>query len=217
MDRAYALLDIRAVNEVERTIEGVASTPTADRMGDIVVPTGAKFALPMPLLWQHDSDLPIGQVWFAKPTANGIPFKATLVSPDDVDSPSLKDRLQMAWDSIKTNLVRAVSIGFRDLAHEVMKDGGWKFTEWEWLELSAVTIPANAEATINTIKSLDHEQLAASGRALPVSERREAPPAEDLETPAAPAETPPAKVARVVKLGEAARDRAPFIIRSIRR
>lgn len=175
LDRAYSMLEIRAVDDDARVIEGVASTPTADRMGDIVVPEGAKFALPMPLLWQHDSHAPIGEVTFAKPTKGGIPFKARLVHPDDVESESLKDRLREAWDSIKTGLVRAVSIGFRDLAHEVMKDGGWRFTEWEWLELSAVTIPANADATITTIKSLDRQQLAASGHTLPTTARRDPP------------------------------------------
>jgi HK97 family phage prohead protease len=210
MDRAYSLLDIRSVNDDQRMIEGIASTPTADRMGDIVEPMGAKFALPMPFLWQHNSDAPVGHVEFAKPAKNGIPFKATLIHPDAVDSATLKDRLQLAWDSMKTRLVRAVSIGFRDLAHEVMKDGGWRFTEWEWLELSAVTIPANAEATINTIKAFDAEQLAASGRELPVTERREAI-AEPKDQAAS------GQMVRVVKLNAPARARAPFVINRINR
>lgn len=58
------------------TVEGVASTPTADRMGDVVEPMGAKFQTPMPLLWQHEHDKPVGHVTFAKPTKAGIPFKA---------------------------------------------------------------------------------------------------------------------------------------------
>jgi phage head maturation protease len=70
----------------------------------------------------------------------------------------------MAWQSVRNNLVRAVSIGFRPIEHEVMKDGGYRFKSWEWLELSLVTVPAQAEATITNIRSLDREQLAASGR-----------------------------------------------------
>lgn len=42
------------------TITGTASTPTTDRMGDVVEPMGAKFKTPMPLLWQHESDKPVG-------------------------------------------------------------------------------------------------------------------------------------------------------------
>lgn len=210
MDRAYSVLDIRAISEDERIIEGIASTPTADRMGDIVEPMGAKFALPMPLLWQHDAKQPIGYVEFAKPTAKGIPFKARLVDPETVDSPTLKDRLQLAWDSMKTGLVRAVSIGFRDLSHEVMKDGGWKFTEWEWLELSAVTIPANAEAAITTIKSIDREHLAASGRELPPEDRRE--PETD---PSAHGKAAPGPTVHVAKLAMPARAREPFVLNRI--
>jgi HK97 family phage prohead protease len=127
-------------------------------MGDIVEPMGAKFALPMPLLWQHNHDQPIGQVEFAKPTKDGIPFKARLAR---IDEPGvLKDRLDEAWQSIKLGLVRAVSIGFRALEYSRMEGGGLRFLEWEWLELSAVTIPAQVEATIDRIKSIDRSAMA---------------------------------------------------------
>lgn len=162
MNRAYSLLDIKVVNEDARVIEGIASTPTADRMGDVVEPMGAKFALPMPLLWQHEADEPVGLVTFAKPTKSGIPFRATIANVTDPGK--LKDRLDEAWQSVKAGLVRAVSIGFRSLEHSYMEGGGVRFQQWEWLELSLVTIPANAEATITSIKSIDRKALAASGR-----------------------------------------------------
>ena len=60
INRAYSILDIKSIDNDQRIIEGIASTPTADRVGDVVVSTGAKFSLPMPLLWQHDSKSPIG-------------------------------------------------------------------------------------------------------------------------------------------------------------
>ena len=34
-DRAYSVLEIKAVSDDERTIEGIATTPSTDRMGDI--------------------------------------------------------------------------------------------------------------------------------------------------------------------------------------
>lgn len=176
MQRAYSLLTIRAVKEDQRVIEGIASTPAPDRMGDIVEPMGAKFRVPMPLLWQHDSKSPIGEVEFAKPTKDGIPFRARLQDPNTVEAASLRDRLQMAWDSIKTGLVKAVSIGFRPIEYSFMDDGGIRFLEWDWLELSAVTIPANSDAVITTIRSLDTEARAASGRSLG-DEDRPVPPA----------------------------------------
>jgi HK97 family phage prohead protease len=220
MHRAYAVLDVRSMNATERTIEGIASTPTPDRMGDIVEPMGAKFSIPMPLLWQHDSRQPIGQVTFAKPTKDGIPFKAQLLSPDAVESPTLKDRLQMAWDSISNKLVRAVSIGFRELEYSFMDNGGIRFNSWEWLELSAVTIPANADATINVIRSIDHATLAERETALAVEgldvdlDETESD-SDDEAAPGQDADADDRSKAHVVKLQTPARARAPFVINRI--
>lgn len=163
MDRAFSMLEIKAINEEERVIEGIASTPTPDRMGDIVEPMGAVFSLPMPLLWQHSHSQPVGFVEFAKPTAKGIPYKARILK---IDEPGvLKDRLDEAWQSVKHKLVRAVSIGFKSIEHAFIKDtSGIHFTKWEWMELSLVTLPANREATITAVKSIDAEVRAASGR-----------------------------------------------------
>ncbi len=214
--RAYSQLEIKAVNDDEWVIEGIASTPAPDRSLDVVEPLGAKFALPMPLLWQHNSQEPIGHVEFAKPTAKGIPFKARLINPDSVTSEILKARLQLAWDSMKSKLVNFVSIGFRVLEYSVLESGGWRITSWEWMELSPVTIPAQPEAVITGIKSMEPDAIALI-KSFDVG-------AEDIaadvpEIPSKP-DQPAAigKKARVVKLGEPARDRAkPFIIRSIKR
>lgn len=172
MDRAYSTIELKAVDDDARVIEGIASTPTPDRMNDIVEPMGAEFKLPLPFLWQHRHDQPIGHVTYAKPTKAGIPFRVQLVKWDEPGL--LKDELDRAWQSIKARLVRAVSIGFRVLAYEIMENHGWRITSWEWLELSAVTIPANSDATINTIKSIDRGFLAASGRK-EISDRRDTP------------------------------------------
>jgi hypothetical protein len=62
-------------------------------------------------------------------------------------------------------LVPGLSIGFKSLEHEIIpKTKGIRFLKWDFLELSAVTIPANGEATIMTIRSLDTAQRAASGQ-----------------------------------------------------
>lgn len=162
--RAYSVLEVKAVTEDEDnwTITGIASTPTPDRMEDVVVPTGAKFKLPLPLLWQHDSTKPIGRVMLAKSSKAGIPYTAVL--PKVKEAGVLQDRINEAIQSIKYQLVTAVSIGFRALnnAFEFLENGGLQFNEWEWLELSVVTIPANAEATIQTIKSYDAMQRKAA-------------------------------------------------------
>jgi HK97 family phage major capsid protein/HK97 family phage prohead protease len=164
MNRAYSILEVKAFNNEERTIEGVATTPSPDRMGDIVEPMGAKFALPMPLLWQHNAEHPVGHVTVAKAGKNGIKFRATIANI--AEDGELKRMCDKAWQSVKAKLVRGISIGFKPVrdAVEQMRDGGLRFKEWEWLELSLVTIPANADCTISLIKSLDQYQQAASGR-----------------------------------------------------
>lgn len=164
MNRAYSVLSVKAVDDEKRVIRGIASTPSPDRMGDVVEPLGAKFKTPMPLLWQHQHDKPVGLVEFAQPNKDGIPFEARL--PEIAEPGVLKDRVDEAWQSVKAGLVAAVSIGFQAIPEQVerLKSGGLRFKEWDWLELSLVTIPANSEATITQIKAIDTELRAASGR-----------------------------------------------------
>lgn len=161
--QAYSVLTVKAVQDDERVITGTATTPTPDRMGDIVEPLGVKFKNPMPLLHQHDARQPVGTVKFDKPTVDGVAFTARL--PKIAEPGPLKDRVDTAWGEIKAGLVRGVSIGFRPIEFSFMDDGGIRFVETEILELSLVTIPANADATIQTLKSYDSAAQAASGRA----------------------------------------------------
>lgn len=159
--RVYSTMVVKAVDEDRREITGIASTPGTDRMGDIVVPSGAKFNLPVPLLFQHDHAQPIGQVVAAKVTDAGIEIVARLAK---IEAPSqLAARLEEAWQSIKHGLVRGLSIGFRPIKYAFLDDGGIEFSEWDWYELSAVTIPANAEASITSVKSFDTALRASSG------------------------------------------------------
>ncbi len=162
MKRAYSLLTIKSIDEEQRVIEGIASTPTADRLGDIVEPEGAQFSLPIPLLWQHNSREPIGEVESAKATPKGITFRARVAKIPEPGT--LKDRIDAAWQSLKYRLVKGISIGFNPIESAQIKDS-WAehFLKWEWLELSCVTIPANVDASITTIKSADEALLAASG------------------------------------------------------
>jgi hypothetical protein len=83
--------------------------------------------------------------------------------PYDGAPQSWADRLNEAWADLKTGLVRGFSIGFNPLEQAQIKDTfSYRYTSWEWLELSPVTIPANAEATIQTVKSIDTELRVAS-------------------------------------------------------
>lgn len=183
MSRAYSFMQVKALDEDKRLIRGIATTPTPDRADDIVEPTGAKFALPIPFLWQHMHSQPIGMVTEAAITDKGIEVVIQLTKSADVESETLKKRLDEAWDSIKTGLVRGLSIGFRALKYEeIPRSWGLLFTEWEWYELSAVTIAANSEATITEIKSVaeSNERKGRAAPGTPLHEPKETvPPAGD--------------------------------------
>lgn len=175
---AYSIMNIKSIKDNDPDnyiVEGIATTPTPDRMSDIVEPLGAKFKLPMPLLWQHQHNQPVGNVEFAKPNKNGIPFIAKL--PKVLEEGKLKERIDEAIHSLKYKLVCAVSIGFNAIQgkYERMSNGGIRFKEWEWLELSLVTIPANADATITSIKSLDREVLTSLGLMHELNDKKSTP------------------------------------------
>lgn len=162
LNRAYSRLDIKSVDEDARVITGIATTPQPDRMGDIVEPMGAEFTLPLPFLWQHDAKSPIGEVFQARATPAGIEVQIRVAKI--ADPGLLKDRIDEAWQSIKAKLVRGLSIGFKGIEEARISDTfSYRYIKWAWLELSAVTIPANAEATIQTIKSLDVHASPATG------------------------------------------------------
>jgi HK97 family phage major capsid protein/HK97 family phage prohead protease len=166
LDRAYAVLEIKALDGSRRTITGLASTPTLDRQGHSLDPLGARFTNPLPLLLHHDRERPVGRAMLTA-TATGIRFEATL--PTIAEPGAVRDRVNEAWDSIVAGLMTGVSIGYRPLADGVkaLPGGGVQLLKTEICELSLVTVPANVETTIQTIKSFDAPHLAASGRIPP--------------------------------------------------
>jgi HK97 family phage major capsid protein/HK97 family phage prohead protease len=162
LKRAYSQLEVKSVDEEKRELTGIATTPSTDSYGDVVEPKGAEFKLPIPFLWQHDSGQPIGHVTKAKVTNGGIEVHVKIASTNEPGI--LKDRLDHAWQSLKIGLVRGFSIGFKPIEQKYLEEGtGVHFLKWAWLELSAVTIPANADASITAIRSIDSALLAASG------------------------------------------------------
>ncbi len=156
MKRAYSVLTVKSIDEDKGEIRGIATTPSVDSYGDIVEPKGAKYKLPIPLLWQHQNGEPIGTVEKATVTKDGIEVVAKIAR-------GVTDRIDEAWTLIKAGLVRGLSIGFKPDEYVFMENGGMRISAWTWLELSAVTIPANSDATIQSVKSADRKTLAALG------------------------------------------------------
>lgn len=191
LSRAFTEFSVKSVDDDQRIIEGVASTPSTDRMGDIVEPRGARFrkradgSPNVPIKFQHGKDpfvgdIGVGFMLSATPTDHGIPVRIQIAKGE---RGRLKEVLDYVWDAIKSQLVRGLSIGFKEIETEPIRGTrGEHFKEWEWLELSAVTIPANADGSITSIKAIDAELRAASGQ----SSGRATPP--------------PSGASRVVKL-----------------
>jgi HK97 family phage prohead protease len=201
MNRAFVALEIKALDDDARQIEGWATTPDIDRMGDIVLPKGAEYKLPIPFLLDHDHSQVVGEVDRVEVSDKGIKFFAHIKKiTEEGDAKALCDK---AWSFIKNGLRKAVSIGFRPLDFDVLPNGGLKFTSWEWYELSVVGIPAQPSAVITGTKSYALDQAFVA----------EVEP----EIPDAPEPAATGKSARVVKLDDPAGVSAPFVIREIKR
>jgi len=175
-NRAYSLLEQKQFNDEMRVITGIATTPTPDRVKDVVDPFGVEVANDIPLFMYHDSTQTVGRVKFGKPTAKGIPYEARL--PKVLEDGCLKERVDEAWQMLKYGLITGVSIGFRVLenGYEIMKNGGIKYLRTEVLELSLVPVPMNAQATVATIKAADQAIRRAALGSRPVV-RLDPPPA----------------------------------------
>ena len=129
-----------------RWLIGTATTPTTDRMGDIVDPRGAEYELPLILLFAHNHDRPIGSVIEASASHDRITVKARLAE-------GTRDSDEV-WTLLQEGVPLALSIGFQSLAHEPLPGGGLRFTRWAWHELSIVSVPANPEARLRVGKGI---------------------------------------------------------------
>ncbi|WP_044368818.1 phage major capsid protein [Burkholderia pseudomallei] len=153
-NKAFSRFEVKNLDDGSRVLKGIASTPTPDRAGDTVVPEGIQFKTPFPLLWQHDPSKPIGTVNKMTVTAAGAEVEATIAPAGTAAY------IDEAYNLIKAGLVPGLSIGFRPIDAEYDKaTGGFLIKSCELFELSAVTIPANADAAVQSIKAHDKSRV----------------------------------------------------------
>jgi HK97 family phage prohead protease len=129
----------------DRQVRVVASDGTRDRMGDILDPAGAEldqFRRNPVVLAQHDSSQPIARCPVIAVSGNQV--VATIEFPAAGVSARSDEYLAL----LKAGVISAVSVGFIPLARSPLNDGGYRFTSWELLELSVVSVPANANALV---------------------------------------------------------------------
>ncbi len=147
------------VDEEQRTVIAVISTGVIDRDGEILTPKGVKtenFEKNPVIPWSHDTrEPPIGKALWIKVGTKRILAKVKF---------AMTDRAEEVWQLFKGKFLRAFSVGFiplkghRPTPEEIKKnpdlaDAFWIFDEWELLEFSPVTVPANPEALATAVKN----------------------------------------------------------------
>jgi len=156
-EKRVTYLNVKALESgTDRIVEGWASTPREDRAGDVVVPEGASYELPLPLLFAHKHDEPIGSVISASVTKAGIRIRAKLTAG--------VARAEEVWNLIKDGALTAVSIGFLPIKSTPLANGGMRFDSWSWYELSVVSVPCNPDAKIAIGKGIAYADKHAPDR-----------------------------------------------------
>lgn len=146
--------EIKTVGE-DGVIEGYGSVfDVKDSYDDVIKPGAYKATLAahkaagtMPaMLWQHDSDEPIG-VWLEMvEDSKGLRVKGQLLLTTT--------RGKEAYELLKAGAVRGLSIGFIPTEWSYQEELRI-LTAVDLWELSIVTFPANQKATVTGIKSAD--------------------------------------------------------------
>lgn len=153
-------------NAESRSATFVMSAQVKDRYGDIVVSKGGDFTdfneNPV-CLWGHDSrSAPIG-MWSNLKVVNGTPKRLEGVA--ELGPEGTTEKCDEVARLLAAGMVRACSIGFMIKDWEpVDKDdpwGGWQFNEWELLECSICSVPANPLALVKAAGGNDGAALQA--------------------------------------------------------
>lgn len=140
---------IKAVEGKRVRIAGYANKAIYDSVNELVVPKGVQLdryrSNPI-LLFMHDREKPIGKVIDVEARDEGIYVEAEISMSDD---PIVK----YARNMIKEGILKTFSIGFEEVDSDRNADGTINITKSNLLEISVVTIPANAESTFE-VKAL---------------------------------------------------------------
>jgi HK97 family phage prohead protease/HK97 family phage major capsid protein len=153
-DRSARGVKHKTHSDVVHGMEFVLSDESVDRMGDIISADGwdlESFRKNPIALWGHRSDLPIGTWDNIRVQDKTLRGKLTLAPKGIIP------RIDELRALIDAGILRAVSVGFRDIESEPIDKShpyrGMRFIRQELVECSLVSIPANANA-VAAAKSL---------------------------------------------------------------
>ena len=155
--------------------EGMANTSNVDRGGDIVKPSAFRASLksflknPV-LFFQHDWDMPIGQITEARVTESGLFVKGFIMATQLKDGREVfgpwPDFINWVRALVESEVLRSLSVGFRMLDSKIKtvrdpmtgKDRQIReITKLELLEISLVALPMNRESQITPLSFLQKE------------------------------------------------------------
>jgi len=146
MDRVF--LETKIATADDGTVEGIAwAFATPDRVGDVILKGAfAGAVVPLPMLFGHDQNDPVG-VWdTAEEREDGLHLKGRLLV-DDVA------RAREVAALVLSGAVRGISIGFRTKKAAPRPRGGRTIEALELLEASLVVIPMHPGARVTSAKT----------------------------------------------------------------
>ncbi len=157
MSMIRKLLPSQVIEIGDDEVEVVMSTGAIARDGHILVPGGADLtqyrANPV-VLWQHDPGQPVG-------TAEGVRVDGDKIIARVRFAPlGISEVADRTRGLVKSGVIGAVSVGFEPTEGEPLDParprGGQRFTGWELLECSFVSVPADTGAVV-TARAHDGE------------------------------------------------------------
>lgn len=176
---AFGVLEVRAIDDEKRIIEGVANSSSVDSYGTVIEPDGAVYRLPIPLFFhengRHSHAKPIGNVveTWVRDGLRWVRAHIPKIQDDGTEGGrAVKFRVDSAWADIKAGTVRGLSIEF--LPIEPRSATAKRWTKWSWHGLTVVPVPSNMDATIEVVRSIasSGSQPDVSGDNTPTSPRR---------------------------------------------
>lgn len=168
VERRSVSSDKNEIADGERAAIKYISTRDVDRMGEVMVPSGAslkEYNKNPIVLWAHDYSMPpIGKSEWVKADEYGLKAKTLYAKTD---------RAEEVWQLVKEGFVKTASIGFIRLEKtwkgqsgwdkliekyngewqtDLEKAGAWIITtKWALLEYSDVPVPMNPNALVTAV------------------------------------------------------------------
>ncbi|TMV76884.1 HK97 family phage prohead protease [Thioclava sp. BHET1] len=146
MDRLF--LETKILAEEDGAISGVAwKFDQPDRIGDMIEPGAFKAAkFPLPMLFGHDINDPIGTWDAAEEKSGGLQLTGKLLVGEVA-------RAREVSALVKAGAVRGISIGFVTRKAAARPGGGRTIKALELMEASLVTLPMHPGARVTSAKS----------------------------------------------------------------